>query len=217
METTVHLSAPRRRVPNRRLGALAWPLAAGLVTLGVWFLGTDERSRDTRTSAASRENSRRDAAASGAPDTGKNAGTIQLAVHEVPAGASLDQDDRVGEPADPDERHRRMVVGDWEDDYQGHRRLTVRDDGTAVMVVEPSGLGKRLFADRLTFDVEWSLHEGRIVMTTTGGEPKSKAQLVLKLYGNRAEYTLLNLDDRQLLLLDRDGKTRYDWRRIAAD
>jgi hypothetical protein len=138
---------------------------------------------------------------------------IELASHE--GGAN-------GQPSSPDpeisedERQRRLVVGEWEDDYQGHRQLTIRGDGTATMLVKPSGIGSRIFAELLRFDIEWSFADGRIVMTTLGGEPKSKVQLITNIDGTRTQYQLLNLDEKQLLLLDSDGKTKYDWRRPPA-
>ena len=116
-------------------------------------------------------------------------------------------------PQDPDERFRRAIPGDWEDEYHGKRHLTVRDDGTGTMLVEPDGIGKRLFAAELKFELEWSITDGRVTMTMIRGEPKSKVQLILKLYGQEAEYKILELTDERMLLLDSDGKTRYDWRR----
>lgn len=133
-------------------------------------------------------------------------GQVELAAFE-----SIDKGD---EALDADARHCRQVVGVWQDEYQGKREMTVRSDGTATMVVHPSGIGRKLFAERLQFEIEWTLTNGRIVMTTSSGEPEKQTRLVLKLYGNRAEYTLVNLDDQQLLLLDADGKTKYDWRRV---
>jgi hypothetical protein len=91
--------------------------------------------------------------------------------------------------------------------------LTVRDDGTGLMVVEPDGIGKRLFAAELKFDIEWILADGRVTMKMLRGEPRSKVQLILKLYGQEAEYTILEMTDDRMLLQDPDGKTRYDWRR----
>ena len=117
---------------------------------------------------------------------------------------------------DSDTRCLAKIVGEWEDDYRGKRHLTVSDDGSGTMVVELDGIGKKLFAARLTFDLEWSVADGRVAMKTLGGEPKSKAQLVLKLYGNEAEYKILELTDDRMLLLDGDGKTKYDWRRPGA-
>jgi hypothetical protein len=119
------------------------------------------------------------------------------------------------EPAssDPDERHRRAITGKWHDEYHGKRHLTVRADGTGTMVVEPSGIGKKLFAAQLTFEIEWIVADGRVTMKMLNGEPKSKVQLILKLDGQEADYTILELNDERMLLLDADGKTRYDWRR----
>jgi hypothetical protein len=128
----------------------------------------------------------------------------------VPAGSNDERDSQSA-----DQRFERAIVGKWEDDYRGKRHLTVNDDGTGKMVVEPDGLGRALFADRLSFDIEWSISEGRVTMRMLGGEPESKVNLILKLHGREAEYKILNLDDGQMLLLDSDGKTQYDWRRPA--
>ena len=79
---------------------------------------------------------------------------IELASHEsfaVEPSTRLDDDS-----LSADEKMRQQVVGEWEDDYQGHRHLTIRSDGTATMVVKPSGLGSVLFAERLRFDIEWT-------------------------------------------------------------
>lgn len=116
-------------------------------------------------------------------------------------------------PEDPDAAFLAVITGEWEDDYQGKRHLTVAGDGTGKMVVDLDGVGKKLFAARLSFDMEWTLANGQITMKTLGGEPKSKVQLVLKLYGNEAQYKILELSADRMLLLDGDGKTQYDWRR----
>jgi hypothetical protein len=105
------------------------------------------------------------------------------------------------------------MAGKWHDEYHGKRHLTVRADGTGTMVVEPDGIGKKLFAAQLTFEIEWSIEDGRVTMKMLNGEPKSKVQLILKIYGQEAEFKILELNDERMLLLDADGKTRYDWRR----
>jgi hypothetical protein len=112
-----------------------------------------------------------------------------------------------------EERFKQAILGDWEDEYHGKRHLTVRGDGTGTMLVEPDGIGKRLFAAELKFELEWSVTEDRVTMTMIRGEPKSKVQLILKLYGQEAEYRILEMSDERMLLMDSDGKTRYDWRR----
>jgi hypothetical protein len=131
------------------------------------------------------------------------------------AESHLDSTAGGDEPAtsDADERNRRAITGKWHDEYHGKRHLTVRADGTGTMVVEPNGIGKKLFAAQLTFEIEWTIADGRVTMKMLNGEPKSKVQLILKIYGQEADYTILELNDERMLLLDADGKTRYDWRR----
>jgi hypothetical protein len=119
------------------------------------------------------------------------------------------------QPQSAADRHRTSILGKWEDEYRGKRHLTVHEDGTGTMVVEPDGIGKRLFAAELTFELEWALDDERVSMKMIRGEPRSKVQMILKLYGQEAEYRILELTDERMLLLDPDGKTRYDWRRPA--
>ena len=49
------------------------------------------------------------------------------------AGMALGQNRSVPDPRD--EQFRRLVVGTWEDDYQGKRTMTLKDDGTGTMAV----------------------------------------------------------------------------------
>lgn len=114
---------------------------------------------------------------------------------------------------DADDRTRRRLLGTWEDDYQGRRTMTLNGDGTGTMQVELSGLQAALFAARLRFDLRWSLDGKALTKKTVGGEPADKVNLILNSLGNTAADTILEMTDDRLLLLDRDGKTRYDWRR----
>ncbi|MHC4180625.1 MAG: hypothetical protein ACYSWU_24260, partial [Planctomycetota bacterium] len=84
---------------------------------------------------------------------------------------------------DPDERFRRLVVGTWTDNYKGKRTMTLDEDGTGTMVVELTGLTATLFADRLQFDMVWSVENGRMKKRTIGGEPAGKVKLILKAWG----------------------------------
>ena len=115
--------------------------------------------------------------------------------------------------AGSDEAYRQLILGEWEDEYYGKRHLTVKSDGTGTMTVEPSGIGKALFAAKLVFQIEWTIQDGVVSLKTLGGEPKAKANLVLKMYGDKAVYPVIELTESRLHLQDSDGKTRYDWRR----
>jgi hypothetical protein len=112
-----------------------------------------------------------------------------------------------------DEQLRRLAIGTWQDEYQGKRTKTLNEDGTGTMLVELDGLRARLFAPRLTFQMVWSIEDGRLKKRTVKGEPAMQVQLILKTMGDRVDERILELTEDRLLLLDKDGKTRYDWKR----
>jgi len=116
-------------------------------------------------------------------------------------------------PADPNERFRRMVVGVWEDDYQGKRMMTLKEDGTGTMVVELSGWRAALSAPRLRFEMLWSVEDGRLKKQTVGGEPETQVRMILSTMGDQVDEPILELTEDRLILLDQDGETKYEWRR----
>jgi len=113
-----------------------------------------------------------------------------------------------------DEQLRRLAVGTWRDFYQGKRTMTLREDGTATMVVELSGLKARLFTPRLELDIVWSVEKGRLKRRTVGGTPPDKIAFVNKRAGERVAEPIVELTKDRLLLLDKDGTRKYDWRRL---
>ena len=115
--------------------------------------------------------------------------------------------------SDGDERLRQLAIGTWQDDYEGKRTMTLREDGTATMVVELTGMKAMLFAPRLQFEMEWSVANGRLKKRTLRGEPATQVQLILQTMGDRVDEPILELTADRLLLLDKDGQTKYDWRR----
>jgi hypothetical protein len=120
----------------------------------------------------------------------------------------------VAGPTDRDRSLHQLAVGTWEDEYQGKRTMTLRADGSAVMVVELQGLKASLFASRLVFEMTWAVRQGRLIKETLRGEPADKVALILKIMGNRVEEEILQITDGRLKLLDEDGKTVYDWNRV---
>lgn len=115
-----------------------------------------------------------------------------------------------------DEQFRKLVVGTWEDDYQGKRTLTLRPDGTGTMIVELSGLNA-IVASKLTFEEKWSIERGHLKMQATGGEPKSRVNMILKTMGDKTIQKILELTPSRMLLLDPNGKTEYDWRKLSRE
>lgn len=120
------------------------------------------------------------------------------------------------EPVDADARYRRLVLGIWQDEYQGKRTMTLNEDGTGTMVVELSGLQAMLSAPRLKFKMKWLVEEGHLKKQTIGGEPETQVKMILKMMGDHVDEPILELTEDRLLLLDKDGKTSYDWKRVKS-
>jgi hypothetical protein len=114
----------------------------------------------------------------------------------------------------PDEDARQLVVGVWQDDYQGQRTLTVRPDGTATMVVQFEGWKARLFTPRLQIETTWAIEAGRFNRRTVGGEPADKVEFVKNRVGDTASDKIVKITAARMLLIDQDGQTQYDWRRL---
>ncbi len=107
-----------------------------------------------------------------------------------------------------------LIVGTWQDDYQGKRTLTVRPDGTATMVVDFDGWKARMFTPRLRIETTWTIDEGHFHRQTVGGEPADKVEFVKRRVGDRASDTIVKVTADRMVLIDRDGETRYNWRRV---
>lgn len=122
----------------------------------------------------------------------------------------------IAETSDPEDTSvTRKMLGVWEDDYQGHRILTLKSDGTGVMEVHLKGLAATLFAATLIFEEEWSVEDGTVTMIATGGEPAGKVALVLRLHGNRSTQRIVEVTDEKMILVEEPSGTRFEWRRLA--
>lgn len=115
------------------------------------------------------------------------------------------------------DKARQQVIGTWQDEYQGKRTMTLNADGTGTMLVELKGATALLYASKLRFDMTWMLQDKKLIKKTVGGEPANKVNLILNTMGDTAEDTIVEVTAERLLLLDKDGKTQYDWRRIKTD
>jgi hypothetical protein len=113
-----------------------------------------------------------------------------------------------------DQQLRRLAVGTWRDFYHGKRTLTIREDGTATMVIEFSGFKARLFTPRLQLDLRWSIEGGSMLRRTVGGRPSDKVDFVIKRVGDRVEEPILELTQSRMLLQDQSGSRQYQWQRI---
>jgi tryptophan-rich sensory protein len=146
----------------------------------------------------------------------RNAGANSLTGKEPPRSSTFSPAEKSTpkKPLSKDDEFRKLVVGTWQDEYEGKRTLTLREDGTGTMVVELSGLKATLVAPRLTFNMAWSIAKGRLKKHSLGGQPAAQVGLILKTMGDTVDEPILALTADHLLLLDQDGKTKYDWRRV---
>jgi hypothetical protein len=107
-----------------------------------------------------------------------------------------------------------LMFGTWEDDYKGHRTLTLNSDGTGIMVVELNGFAATLFAEKLKFQEAWEVADGKVTMKATGGEPAGKVRLVLSLHGDSSTQRIVEVTDDRMILVEEPSGTRFEWRRV---
>lgn len=108
---------------------------------------------------------------------------------------------------------RQLVVGTWMNGDQAKQTMTLREDGTGIIIAKLSGV-KAIFASRLEFDIAWSIEDGRLKKRTAGGRPARRVKVILEAKGDRVEEPILELTRERMRLLDADGKTKHEWRRI---
>ena len=207
----VATSVVRRSIPGRGWWAFA------LVMAGVWWAW--DRSVPTVREPASANP--RSLVEWNAPPAPEAVAAGRISSGQASAGHELADENRevissgkaVPEAAPEVMAPEQRVLGVWRDFYRGERTLTLNPDGSGTMVVKLGGVAKKLFAETLQFDLVWEFEEGRLVMSTVDGRPASKFELIRKLYGDRADYEVLELTADQMRLRDFGGKTEYDWRR----
>ncbi|MEI8376081.1 MAG: hypothetical protein WCJ35_24950 [Planctomycetota bacterium] len=139
---------------------------------------------------------------------------VGLALWNKSASDKFAQQMAQSQPADPDARQRSLVLGTWADEYQGKRTMVLNEDGTGTMIVELTGWRAALSAPRLKFNMKWSLKDGCLKKQTISGEPETQVKMILSTMGDHVDEPILELTEDRLLLLDKDGKTRYDWKRV---
>ena len=128
--------------------------------------------------------------------------------------AEQDQDEQNVPPRDSDADFSGRMLGTWEDDYKGHRILTLRPDGTGTMIVELDGITAMLFAKSLTFQEEWVVDNRRVTMRAVSGEPAGKVNLILSLHGDSSIQKIVEVTADRMILVEEPSGTRFEWRRV---
>lgn len=107
------------------------------------------------------------------------------------------------------------VVGAWEDNFYGKRRMTFQDDGTATMELELDPVSRLLYGPKLVFHIDWKQEDDRLVLQMNGGEPAEATKTLGKLFGETSEQTIESLTADEMRLRSRDSGKLYVHRRIA--
>lgn len=141
--------------------------------------------------------------------------SVNVQPAETVSGASNEQATASDSSPTSDEAYRKLIVGTWKTDRDGHRFLKVSDDGTAVMHVEIPGNWSLLFGEKMKFDIVWTIEDGVLTFETTGGEPKGKVDLITSMYGKQRVQKIERLDETTMRLPDDepDGEDHV-WTRV---
>jgi hypothetical protein len=129
--------------------------------------------------------------------------------------ASPGQSDGPKEPAADAEAARtvKLLLGSWTRESYGTRTLTIREDGTAKMVIKPSSVYSFIFGSVINIDVKWELQDGHVDYKVTGGTPADKVKLAKDTWGDHWHEKIDKLDGTTLILVGKEGD-KYEWTRI---
>ncbi|MBM83820.1 MAG: hypothetical protein CMJ78_24965 [Planctomycetaceae bacterium] len=115
-------------------------------------------------------------------------------------------------PKKPENDIKAMMIGVWEDDVEGGRVLTRKDDGTDVVVIKLKGL-KRLIAKKLTMYANWSVEGDMVHLKLIKGEPAAAASVAFRLYGQELFQKIIRVNEHEMVLeCTKDGTIEH-WRR----
>lgn len=109
-----------------------------------------------------------------------------------------------------------LLLGKWTQQRTGTRNLTVREDGTATMIVILDSPYNYVFGDKITLYIDWTLKDGRLIFKTNGGKPATQIKVLTKMFGSERDQPILELTSQRLLLKDGDeGEPNHDWKRVT--
>ena len=109
------------------------------------------------------------------------------------------------------------LIGSWRDSFCGQRTLTLNSDGTATMLLELDFARRLLYGKRLTFDMRWTVNESILTFEILTGSPLDAARSAMKVWGEKFEYRVVQLDGEQLQAWTSDDSTLYKLRRETDD
>ena len=144
-----------------------------------------------------------------------NTGQLVQSDGTNPAAPNSEKDTQP-EKKPTDDDLRKSILGNWERHSYGKRVLTVKDDGTATMVVTPDGLWSFVIGERVEIEIEWNIENGRVIFDSVRGTPESSFNTITKLFGKHRDRRIVELNDERLVLLN-DEDNRSEWKRVKSN
>lgn len=108
------------------------------------------------------------------------------------------------------------LIGKWEQTKSNRKQiLTINENGTATMVVEPKGFWKTVLGAQISIDIEWSLDAGTLTLRTIGGNPENKLEYIKQVWGDQFTRKIHTIEDKMFTLRDEKGKVSQNWIRTS--
>jgi len=108
------------------------------------------------------------------------------------------------------------LVGKWEQSQSTRKQiLTINENGTAMMVIEPQGIWKALLGNKVTVDIEWSLNAAKLTLRTVGGSPENKLEYIKQIWGSEFVREIHSIEDKMFTLCDDEGDVSQKWIRTS--
>lgn len=108
------------------------------------------------------------------------------------------------------------LVGKWEQTKSTSKQiLTIEENGTATMLVEPQGLWTSVLGKQITIDIEWSLENATLTLKAVGGKPANKLDYIKQLWGSEFVREINSIEDKMFTLRDDNGDVSQKWIRTA--
>lgn len=104
------------------------------------------------------------------------------------------------------------LVGKWEQTKSTSKQiLTINENGTATMEVEPQGIWSAVLGAKVTINIEWSLKNATLTLKTVGGSPQNKLDYINQLWGSEFVREIHTIEDKMFTLRNDSGHVGQKW------
>ncbi|MCA9015989.1 MAG: hypothetical protein KDA77_11715 [Planctomycetaceae bacterium] len=108
------------------------------------------------------------------------------------------------------------LVGKWEQTKSTSKQiLTIKENGTATMLIEPQGIWTAVLGKQVTIDIEWSLNAATLTLRAVGGKPENKLDYIKQLWGSEFVREINSIEDKMFTLRDDKGDVSQKWIRTS--